>query len=40
MKEKKPQMPPPGLDVWIEKGYPRHENPNWWQKITNWLFAS
>lgn len=36
----KPELPPPGPPEYIEKGFPKHENPNWWQKIENWLFAS
>ena len=36
----RPPIPPPGKQEWIEKGFPRYEKPNWWQKIMNYLFAT
>lgn len=31
--------PPAGPLVYIDKCFPKYTNPNWWQKIANWLFV-
>ena len=36
----KPNLPPPGPEVWIEKGFPRYDKPNRRQKILNKVFGS
>ncbi len=36
----KPDVPPPGPQEYIEKGFPPYENPtNWWQKIHNFILC-